>query len=64
MRMCLIIVQFVNKDDIYLKICVNVFGHVSSRSALLKLPESTSHRPDLLELTAGSDISVVVTHEI
>ncbi len=37
---------------------------VSSRSAFMKLPESTSPRPDLLEFTAGSDVSIVVTREI
>ncbi len=27
--------QFVNKDNVYLNICLNVFGDVSGRSALM-----------------------------
>ncbi len=51
-------INFIHGDN-------NVFGHelqmVSGCPALMKMPESTSPRPDLLKLTAGS---VVVTHEI
>ncbi len=37
---------------------------VSGHSALMRLPESASPRPDFLEFTAGSDDSVVVKHEM
>ncbi len=45
---------FGNKDNVYLKICFNVFGDVSTRmSALInsahKPEENTSPRPDLLK---------------
>ncbi len=37
---------------------------VSGRSALMNLLRAASPRPDLLEFTAGSDVSIVVEHEI
>ncbi len=51
----------VNIDNVYLKICFDVLGDVSSRTSVA---ESASPRPDLLEFTAGSDVSIVVKHEI
>ncbi len=60
--------RFVNKD-VYLKKLLRRFQRcelqgVSSPSALMKLPESASPQPDLLEFTAGSDISIVIKQEI
>ncbi len=57
--------QFVNKDEVYFKICFEVFGDGRSISSELITPtESAWRRPDLLEFTAGSDVSIVVKHEI
>ncbi len=60
--------RFVNEDNIYLKTCFKVFGDVSSRAsvaaALMNTPRASSPPPDLLEFAAGSDVSIVVKHEI
>ncbi len=61
--------QFVNKDNVYLKICFEVFRDVISRvlegvSTLINPPRSASPQPDLLEFTAGFDVSIVFKHEI
>ncbi len=47
--------RFVNKDSAYLKMCElqGVSAH-----------EPAERAPDLLEVTAGSDVSIVVKHEI
>ncbi len=60
--------RFVNEDNIYFKICFKVFRDVSSRvsvaAALMNTPRAASPLPDLLEFSAGSDVSIVVKHEI
>ncbi len=53
--------------SIYLKICFNVFGDVSEHQrpfSTHKPDESASPWPDLLEFAAGSDVSIVLKHEI
>ncbi len=49
--------QFVNKN---VKVCWNVFGDVNSRASVPKPAESASPRPDLLDFTADSDVSIVI----
>ncbi len=55
--------RFVNKDNVYMTICFDVFGDVSSR-ATATIQHSSPRRErlttaDFLEFTAGSEVSVV-----
>ncbi len=60
--------QFVNKKSVYENLLQHFWRRelqdVSRRSVLINLPRAAAPRPDLLEFTAGSDVSVVVIHEI